>query len=158
MSYTNSDGLYILTDGDQGVPALTGNAEYGCKYLVREFTFADIATAIATPAVNEAYLPANSYITKATMLVNTAFVGATGTLNIGLVTVTGGTIDLDGIDAAIAVTAIDAIGDVVACNGALVAGVLGVGTADAYVSFDWDTAAFTAGAATLVIEYLTKNV
>ena len=59
-----------------------------------------------------------------------------------------------GIDVAIAVADINAIGEVVACNGSYVAGVTTVGSANAYVSLDYDTAAFTAGAAKLVIEYI----
>jgi hypothetical protein len=82
------------------------------------------------------------------------FAGATAALNIGLQTAAGVAIDADGIDVAIAVTAIDAIGDVVACNGAAVGGIVTVGTAPAYVSLDYDTAAFTAGTAKLVIEYI----
>jgi hypothetical protein len=33
MSYTNSDGLLVLTNGAQGEVNLTGGAEYGVKYL-----------------------------------------------------------------------------------------------------------------------------
>jgi len=155
MSYTNSDGLLVLTNGAQGSVNLTGGAEYGVKYLVINIADATtIGSSAAAPAANDAFIPAGAYITKASLIVTTAFAGATAALNIGLQTAAGVAIDADGIDAAIAVTAIDAIGDVVACNGAAVAGVVTVGTAPAYVSLDYDTAAFTAGAAKLVIEYI----
>jgi hypothetical protein len=155
MSYNNADGLLVLTDGAQGAVNNTGSAEYGPKFLVINIPNAPlIGSATTSPAANDAFIPAGAYITKASLIVTTAFVGATAALNIGLQTLAGSAIDADGIDVAIAVTAIDAIGDVVACNGALVAGVLTVGTANAYVSFDYDTAAFTAGAGKLVIEYI----
>ena len=39
-------------------------------------------------------------------------------------------------------------------DGALVAGAINVGAADAYIKANYGTAVFTAGAATLVIEYI----
>lgn len=155
MSYTNADGLYILTDGDQGVANLTGGNNNGVKFLMIDIDDATtIAASPAAPAANDAFIPSGSYITRASLIVSDAFAGATAALNIGLQTAAGVAIDAQGIDAAIAVTAIDADGDVVACNGAYVNGVVTVGAADAYVSLDYDTAAFTAGAAKLVIEYI----
>ena len=155
MSYNNADGLLVLTDSAQGAVNNTGSAEYGTKYLVINIPNAALfGSATTAPAANDAFIPAGAYITKASLIVTTAFAGSSAALNIGLQTLAGSAIDADGIDVAIAVTAIDAIGDVVACNGALVAGVLTVGTANAYVSFDYDTAAFTAGAGKLVIEYI----
>lgn len=155
MSYTNADGLLVLTNGAQGSVNLTGGTEYGVKFLVIDIADATaIGSSAAAPAANDSFIPAGAYITKASLIVTTAFAGSSAALNIGLQTAAGAAIDADGIDAAIAVTAIDAIGDVVACNGAAVAGVVTVGTAPAYVSLDYDTAAFTAGAAKLVIEYI----
>ena len=155
MSYTNSDGLLVLTNGAQGDVNLTGGAEYGVKYLVINIADATtIGSSAAAPAANDSFIPAGAYITRASLIVSAAFAGASAALNIGLQTAAGVAIDADGIDAAIAVTAIDAIGDVVACNGANVGGVVSVGTAPAYVSLDYDTAAFTAGTAKLVIEYI----
>ena len=66
----------------------------------------------------------------------------------------GSAIDADGIDAAIAKTAL-AANTAVACNGALVGVKATVGAADAYISFRLRTAVFTAGAGKLVIEYIT---
>ena len=155
MSYNNADGLLVLTDGAQGAVNQTGSAEYGPNFLVINIPAATaIGSATVAPAANDAFIPAGAYITKATLIVTTAFTGTSAALNIGLQTLAGSAIDADGIDVAIAVTAIDAIGDVVACNGALVAGVLTVGSANAYVSLDYDTAAFTAGAGQLIIEYI----
>ena len=92
----------------------------------------------------------------------TAFTsGGSATLTMGLWNDDGdGTYsvyDADGIDATIALTAIDAIGDHVLCDGAKVgsgSGVLaGTGSRDLYVSALYATAAFTAGEAELAIVY-----
>ena len=155
MSYNNADGLLVLTDSAQGAVNNTGSAEYGPKFLVINIpAAASIGSATVAPAANDAFIPAGAYITKASLIVTTAFVGATAALNIGLQTAAGSAIAAQGIDAAIAVADINAIGEVVACNGSYVAGVTTVGSANAYVSLDYDTAAFTAGAAKLVIEYI----
>ena len=82
----------------------------------------------------DAYIPAGSYITKATLVVTTAWTsGGSGTLGIGLQNSAGSAIDADGIDAAIAKTAL-AVNTAVACDGALVGGTATVGAADAYIS------------------------
>jgi hypothetical protein len=155
MSYNNADGLLVLTNGDQGAVNQTGSAEYGPKFLVINIpAAAAIGSAAAAPAANDAFIPAGAYITKASLVVTTAFTGTNATLNIGLQTAAGSAIDADGIDAVIAVTDLASIGKAVACNGALVAGTATVGSANAYVSLDYDTAAFTAGAGKLVIEYI----
>ena len=155
MSYNNADGLLVLSGADQGAVNQTGSAEYGPKFLVINIPAATaIGSATVAPAANDAFIPAGAYITKATLIVTTAFAGTSAALNIGLQTAAGSAIAAQGIDAAIAVTDINAIGEVVACNGTYVAGVTTVGSANAYVSFDYDTAAFTAGAGKLVIEYI----
>lgn len=156
MSYTNEDGLYIITHGDQGAVKDNGSTvESMTQTLIVDIDdAADIPATAATPVANDAYIPAGSYIKNAYLIVETAFAGATAVLNIGTYQKDGTTIDADGIDAAIAVTAIDAAQDVVVCDGAQVGGVVTVGANDAYVQFDYDTAAFTAGKAKLYVEYI----
>lgn len=155
MSYTNADGLLVLTNGAAGTPADNGIAEYGKKFLVVDIADATaIGTSAAAPAANDAFIPAGSYITGAHLVVTTAFTsGGSAALNIGLYNAAGSAIDADGIDATIAVADL-AANKAVVCNGALVGGTATVGAANAYVSWDYDTAAFTAGAAKLVIEYI----
>jgi hypothetical protein len=120
---------------------------------VGAFAALRFATDVAS-AANDAFIPAGSYITGASLVVTTAFTsGGSATLNIGLYNAAGTAIDADGIDATVAVADL-AANKAVACNGALVGGTATVGAADAYVSWDYDTAAFTAGAAKLVIEYI----
>jgi hypothetical protein len=155
MSYNNADGLYTLTDAAQGAVNNTGSAEYGPKFLVINIPAATaIGLATTAPTPNDAYIPAGAYITKASLVVTTAFTGTSAALNIGLQTLAGAAIAAQGIDAAVAVTDLASIGKAVACNGTYVAGTTTVGSANAYVSFDYDTAAFTAGAGKLVIEYI----
>ncbi len=160
MSWTNSDGLVVRFGTDKGTEKNSGTTEDGVhRTLVHKFAFGDIANTDVTAADPESpFLPADSVITRATLYVTTAFVGATATLDIGLKVAAGTNTDDDGIDAAIAVTALDAIGDTINCNGAYVASVGNLTglriTADQYIMTTWDTAAFTAGAATLVVEYL----
>ena len=155
MSYTNADGLFILTDGDQGAVKDNGGALIGTKSLVIDIPDATlIGTAQVAPTPNDAFIPAGAYITKATLVVTTAWTsGGSGTLSIGLFTLANAAIDADGIDATIAKTAL-AVNTAVDCDGALVSTQATVGAADAYVGMLYGTAAFTAGAGKLVIEYI----
>ena len=160
MSWTNSDGLVVRFGTEKGTEKESGSTEANVhRTLVHKFAFGDIANTDVTAADPESpFIPADSVITRATLYVTTAFVGATGVLDIGLKIADGTNTDDDGIDAAIAVTALDAIGDTINCNGAYVSSAGNLTglriTADQYIMTTWDTAAFTAGAATLVVEYL----
>jgi len=159
-TWTNEDGMqvrYALSDGAEVIQngKTTGSI---VNTLVHKFDFNDIAdTDVTVPNANEAFIPAGSIITKAWLYVTTGFVGATGVLDIGLKLADGTNTDDQGIDAAIAVTALNALGDTILCDGVYV--IDGDTTAlrivaDQYIMTTWDTAAFTAGAATLVVEYL----
>jgi hypothetical protein len=81
------------------------------------FNFDDLPT----NGLDEAILriPANARIKTATLRVLVPFAGGTS-YNIGLNEPDGTVIDADGIDAAIALTAIDAVGETVICDGELV--------------------------------------
>lgn len=76
-----------------------------------------------------AEIPANARITRSTLRVITPIAGTTPTLTIGLEQSDGTAIDVDGIDVAIAEAALDAIGETVECDGALVGNTAGIGTA-----------------------------
>jgi hypothetical protein len=160
MSWTNSDGLVVRFGTDKGTEKESGSTEANVhRTLVHKFAFGDIANTDVTAADPESpFIPADSVITRATLYVTTAFVGATGVLDIGLKVAAGTNTDDDGIDSAIAVTVLDAIGDTINCDGAYVSSAGNLTglriTADQYIMTTWDTAAFTAGAATLVVEYL----
>jgi hypothetical protein len=155
MSYVNADGLEVLTAGEQGTPAKRGTSlSSQKKSLVMNITGTEVPTSVATPQDHDAFIPAGSYITGAHLIVSTAFTsGGSATLTIGSYTQAGAAVDADGIDAAIAVADIVA-NKAVACNGALVGGTATVGAADVYIEAIFGTAAFTAGEAKLVIEYI----
>lgn len=100
-------------------------------------------------------IPANSTITRAWVVVEEGFTSAGATtLDIGLQEKDGTVIDADGIDAAIALTAIDTVGEVVVHDGALVGGVVTIGDADGYVYVTVGTGPYTAGKGVLTVEYL----
>ena len=155
MSYVNADGLEVLTAGEQGTAAKRGTSlSSQKKALVMNITGTEVPSSVATPQDHDAFIPAGSYITSASLIVSTAFTsGGSATLTIGTYTQAGAAVDADGIDAAVALAAIGA-DKAVACDGAAVGGTATVGGADVYVEAIYGTAAFTAGEAKLVIEYI----
>lgn len=121
----------------------------GKNVLNYTFNYDDLPVAGLDEAILR--LPANCRISRATLRVITAFAGGTS-YNLGLQEEDGSVIDADGIDAAVALTAIDAIGDVVLCDGALVGTLVGIGAARGQLVVA-ATGTFTAGKAQLEIEY-----
>ena len=158
MSWTNEDGLVEKYGTERSaVQTQGGTVKPVTKHLVHKFTYADVANTDTAAADPEApFIPSGSVITRAFMYVTTAFVGATAVLDVGLKQAAGTNIDDDGI-LSTGIATIDAIGDVVIGDGALVAAADLTGvrlTADGYIMTTYDTAALTAGAATLVVEYI----
>lgn len=158
MSYTNADGLRILTDNDQGAVGGEGvTARASRQTLVIDITAANIGASFGASDIDPLApaIPAGAIIVNADLVVTTPFASSGGgTLTIGTYTAAGAAIDADGIDNAIAVTAIDADGDVVQCDGAQVSGLVTVGNAPAYVGWLYGTAVFQSGAGKLIIEYI----
>ena len=163
--WTNDDGLNIKFGTERAVVSPSGAVStMGDEaQAVFKITGTDVGS---SDALLEAHptvgLPDGAHIISATLYVTTAFTsGGAATLSIGLWNDDGdGTYsvnDADGIDSAVAITAIDAIGDHVACDGALVgsgaAALAGTGDRPLYPSVSYGTAAFTAGEADLVIKY-----
>lgn len=158
MSYTNADGLRILTDADQGRVGGEGvTARSARQVLVIDIAGTSVGSSFGASNIDPLApaIPANAIIVNADLVITTPFTsGGAATLTIGTYNAAGTAIDADGIDATIAITAIDADGDVVQCDGAQVSGLVTVGGAAAYVGAIYGTAAFTAGAAKLIIEYI----
>jgi len=121
----------------------------GSVTMVHTFSFDDLPVAGEDEA--NLRIPGNARIIKATLRVLTAFAGGTS-YNLGLSESDGTVIDADGIDAAVALTAIDAVGETVLCNGALVNNLVGIGTAAGQLVVA-ATGTFTAGKAVLEIQY-----
>lgn len=158
MSYTNADGLYILTDGAQGSVNDEGVTARGVRQVItKKLTLASVGSSFGSSNIDplEAMIPANAIIVNADLVITTAATsGGSATLTIGTYNAAGTAVDADGIDAAIALTAIDADGDVVQCDGAQVSGLVTVGSAPVYIGAIYGTAAFTAGEAVLIVEYI----
>ena len=155
MSWTNADGLTVLMHGEQGEVNVTG-ATVGPLHqsVVLEITDATtLGTSYSTAAgPNDAYIPSGAVVTSAYTIVDTAFTsGGLATLSVGLYNAAGTAIDADGLDATVAVADLGA-NKVVAGDGALV-GAEKL-TANAYIGAIYGTAAFTAGAAKIVVEYI----
>lgn len=99
-------------------------------------------------------IPAGSVIISAVLVAETDWDTAdSADLTIGVQEADGTVIDADGIDAAIAATALTE-GDVVQCDGDLVGGTATVGEDTAYIYFDVGTGDFTSGTGTLTVEYI----
>tara|TARA_R110000803_G_scaffold38016_2_gene82052 strand:- start:915 stop:1430 length:516 start_codon:yes stop_codon:yes gene_type:complete len=163
--WTNSDGLNVRFGLEKGSVAKEGViSTLGDESVLQvKIVGTDLGSADAPIATHPlAGIPTGAHLISATLYVTEAFTsGGSGTLTLGLWNDDGdGTfsvIDADGIDATIAKTALDAIGDHVACDGALVgtgtAAIAGTGGRPVFVSGLYATAAFTAGEADLVIKY-----
>lgn len=101
--------------------------KHGKKVFEYTFSFDDLPVSGLDAAILS--LPANSRILAATLKVITPIAGTTPTVTIGMEQSDGTAIDVDGIDVAIAEAALDAIGETVLCDGALVDNTAGIGTA-----------------------------
>lgn len=157
MAWTNADGLKVLLHGEQGEVQDKGTALGSARQtLVVDVNLPALGTTFVAGDIdaNDAVIPAGSVILSATLVMTTAATsGGSATLTIGTYEADGDAIDADGIDAAVALAVIDAVGDTVRCDGAhlTTAGYVAV---DAHIGMIYGTAAFTAGAGQLVIEYV----
>lgn len=163
--WQNNDGLNV-TFGNTKQASNNNKAatviDYGNRGVVLlDFTYNTLPTVNIdsdNSGTNDAYgvpnvyIPAGSYITGAYLIVDTQWATAdTATLTIGLYKADGTAIDADGIDAAIGAAAL-VTGSAVACDGALVKGVIHIGTDNGYIGAT-KANTWTAGTARLVIEY-----
>ena len=117
--------------GARDIEDVNGSKYAGANGLnIMNYVFSYDDLPVATLDEAQQRIPGNSFIESATLRVLTAIDGTTPTLTIGLVEKDGTTIDADGIDAAIAESALDAVGETVLCDGALVAKLVGIGAED----------------------------
>ncbi|MBL4795791.1 MAG: hypothetical protein JKY50_00095 [Oleispira sp.] len=156
-NWTNEDGLQVQY-GTQD-EHLTGTTKDGKFTMVVDWSFDDLPTFKADLNNNgtlngfsgaDANIPQGAYITDAYVVVTTAFAGGT-TYNMGFYEEDGSVIDVDGLDAAVAVADMGA-GEVVRCNGALAGGTLSMAE-NGYLVIA-ATGTYTAGVAKLYIEYV----
>lgn len=156
--WTNADGLVVgfgtrtVASSSGAQPSVGGQRQQ----VVLTIKGTDLADAVATDSdaiVHGVTIPADSLLESAKLYVTTAFAGATAVMDIGIYNAsTGAAVDDDGIDAAVAVGTLTD-NAVVACDGALIGSVL---ANNSKVGVSYDTAAFTAGEATLVVEYVKQ--
>lgn len=166
-TWTNSDGLVVgfgTHSEDNGVLSVADGGTLK-TYTIELSAAADLedtdAITVASIPPQSALIPRGSSIRSATFSVTTVFTSAgAATLDIGTYSAAAVVDDANGIDVDIALTAIDAIGDVVICNGASVGGVVPVGSvsnSDVAVVFGFEAAAFTAGAGVLTLEVIVPH-
>lgn len=158
MSWMNDDGLYVKFGLEETV--VTPAGEYSdttsLHYIEVEINWDDLEAFGTATILGETRLADGVYLEKASFEVVEAFAGATATLGFGTIDTDRTTAhDADGIDAAIAVTDIDAVGDTVTCDGALIGTVLD-NTTPMLLTATVGTADFTAGKGYLRIYY--RNV
>lgn len=153
--WVNADGLKVgfgprTTDNTQAGPYKT---EGLFKQIEKRIYGVDVpATDTVATQGDEIPIPADAIGLRAYIQVVDEFDSAadTATLSVGVKQKDGTTIDVDGIDAAVAEADLTA-GAVIICDGALINDT--VGANDAYITFTYGTEAFTAGSAVLVVEY-----
>lgn len=156
--WTNSDGLAVgfgtrTVETNSATAVRVGGARQQLVVPIRGGSGIP-ASDVSAQLIYGAIIPANSLLESAKLFVTTAFAGATAVLDIGTYLASDGTeVDDDGIDAAIGVATL-ADNAVISCDGALIGTVL---ASNQKVGVSYDTAAFTAGEATLVIEYITDQ-
>lgn len=156
-TWTNEDGLVVgfgAHESDEGGQNFGGKGPVNVHiYKIEDAT--NLASAVAASDGKPATIPAGAVVTSAKLYVRTAFTsGGAATLDLEFMKLGGTTYGANGIDAAIALTAIDAEGDIVSCDGADVSTPVAPLSEAVWVTANYNTAAFTAGAADLVIEYV----
>lgn len=162
-TWLNADGLFQRFGNDQAAVALGGAVSNGDaeKELVITINGADVPATDAPIQRDLFHIPQGATITGAYLYVTTAFAGVNATLDVGLMEDDGdgtfSTEDDDGIFSAIATTTLTD-GAQVALDGAYGSTQVATETHSRpyVVSYGYNTAAFTAGVAKLVIRYI-KN-
>lgn len=151
--WTNSDGLQVRFNLDRVTSAPDGITSAEESILVYDLVDATTLGDTDTAAVADdaSFIPAGALIKDAYFVATTDFTsGSSATLDIGLKQASGTNISADGIDADVALAALDE-DDVVVCNGALIGTIV---STDAYPMFTYETGAYTAGAGTLIVKFV----
>jgi hypothetical protein len=148
MAYENTAGINVLNHyGPRGRDAKKGGQAKSTGQIKRaewQFSYDDLPTYGSTNL--EFAIPANATIVSSKWITGTAWAGGTS-LNIGLYQGNGTVIDADGLDAAITPTTAGAVID---GNGALVGASIGANAGELTVAA---TGTYTAGTATVIVEY-----
>ena len=161
--WTNADGLVVGFGTRSQDDAASSHFSPDGAFIVSlpvigvDLEDSDSVTA-ATITGQGVSIPRGAILERATFHVHEAFTsGGAATLDLGTYDADNASItgdDPDGIDVDIAITAIDAVGDFIVCDGALVGAAVGA-TSDSDVTLvaAYQTAAFTAGKGMLVCRF-----
>lgn len=162
-SWKNSDGLYLEFGTTKQAVDVAG--EYKTYGDFREINIRlDLTTLTSTPAIISQNLkfPTGCRIAQVTVITDTAATGTGATLDLGLQAEDRSTeIDYNGLIAALPLTSMDAVGETSAITvGSTGAGaLLGTSTSSVgYLTANYNTAAFTAGAVDIRVFYYGRGV
>jgi len=148
MAYENTAGINVLNHyGPRDRDASKGGQAKSTGQIKRaewQFDYSDLPTYGSTNL--QFAIPANATIVSSKWITGTAWAGGTS-LNVGLYQGDGTVIDADGLDAAITPTTAGAVID---GNGALVGATIGANAGELTVAA---TGTYTAGTATVIVEY-----
>ena len=153
MAWYNSDGLLVKFGTEQGEAGVAGEYRTSGPLRMVELEIEDLTTLGTSAAIQDdaCRLPKDARIEKVEVITTTlATSGGSAVLNIGLQRSDRSTeLDYDGLIAALPIASFNAAGETYeAVVGATYVGAL-VGTTlayNGYLTADYDTAAFTAGA------------
>jgi hypothetical protein len=158
--WDNKDGLVVgfgtRTPTYTGSYSVASDPRSGVSQLVYRFRGEDLSDAVAVTedqAIMAPVIPNGSILLSATLYITEAFVGATGVLDVGVYNgATEAAVDDDGIVTR-GVAYLDAAGVSITCDGADIATT--VATAGGVkICASYDTAAFTAGEAICVVNFI----
>jgi hypothetical protein len=161
--WVNPDGLDVYFGPRYTENQVAGVAGSGANskrtieaYIRGEEIIASVADgASGTLEARSAAIPAGSTILSATLLVDELFVGATATLDVGTTNILTGLVsDMNGLVAAQAVAGLTAGARIVGA-GAQVGTKISVPLT---LKFGYNAAAFTAGSARVIVEYIEPPV
>ena len=148
MAYENTAGINVLNHyGPRDRDAKNGGQAKSTGQIKRaewQFDYSDLPTYGSTNL--QFAIPANATIVSSKWITGTAWAGGTS-LNVGLYQGNGTVIDADGLDAAITPTTAGAVID---GDGALVGATIGANAGELTVAA---TGTYTAGTATVIVEY-----
>jgi hypothetical protein len=164
-TWSNADGLQVgfgtrTTNNDEAFSLRQDGNKYILEMRIDATNGGTITTTGTTTSAAHGYhipIPAGSVITAGYFMVETAFVGATAKLNIGLKTSAGAEVDYNGLltDTNGEIAKIDANGDCVALDGALVGAVVDT---TGYLCYQAVTASLTAGIGVVRVEYIRPSL
>lgn len=162
MAWYNSDGLVVRFGTDEVTTAVAGEYETDGPQRLFEITVANMAVVPVNGAIYTygGRLPAGARIEKVELITTTAVTSSgSGVFNVGLIrSDTTTELDYDGLIAALPVASFNAAGETtVLTAGSTYAGAL-IGTSlayNGYISIDYTTADFTAGACKIRVYWST---